>query len=144
MRQKFLYGLVLGSIYDGRERDYPQSLTLAAQLTDEKLRMDMIKAVGGSWGRTDAPSASEWLTSLAPGPERDGAIGEFVRSAFVTDPAAALTWSASIADDGKRSRRLMELYPKWLKSDATSATAWLFRQTNLSETDRSALENGAR
>ncbi|HWB03977.1 MAG TPA: hypothetical protein VG796_13200 [Verrucomicrobiales bacterium] len=142
MRQRFLYGMVEGNLNDGHERDYRHVLDLTMQLTDEKQRLEMIKSLGGSWGKADAPAASEWLNTLQPGGERDAAIGEFVRGTFATDPAAALTWSASIADDGKRSRRLMELYPKWLKTDAAAAGAWLSQQTVLSQTDRAALEAG--
>jgi hypothetical protein len=142
LRQRFLYGLAQGHLHDGSDRDYRQVLTLTNQLTDEKQRLEMIKSIGGSWAKADAPAASEWLNTLPPGAERDGAIGEFVRGTFATDPAAALTWSATIADEGKRSRRLMELYPKWIQTDPAGAGAWLSQQTQLSETDRAALEAG--
>jgi hypothetical protein len=143
MRQRFLFGLAQGQLRDGRDRDYQLVLNLTAQLTDENQRFEMIKSVGESWGRADAPAASEWLNTLPPGAERDAAIGEFVRGTFATDPAAALTWSASIADDGKRARRFAELYPKWLKSDAAAAAVWLSQQTHLSPDDRTALESAA-
>lgn len=139
-RQQFLYGLAQGYLYDGRERDYRQVLNLTNQLTDGKQHLAMIKSIAGSWAKTDAPAASEWLDTLPAGPGRDGAIGEFVRGTFATDPAAAMTWSASIADEGKRGRRLAELYPKWLKTDAGAAAAWLSQQTQLSPADRAAME----
>ncbi|MGI8605141.1 MAG: hypothetical protein ACR2OZ_19385 [Verrucomicrobiales bacterium] len=143
-RELFLAGMGEGFTSDGMMPKFSQAAEIALSLNDPSAQIELMRTIGSRWGRLDAPGASEWLTTLPQGSARDAAVGEFVRGVFATDPTAALTWAAAITDEGKRSRRLSELLPKWAEKDPAAATAWLEQTQELSHTDRASLREKIR
>jgi hypothetical protein len=124
-RQVFLAGHARNSIDTNDAFQPAEALKRIDQVSKGKEQEELWKELGEAWGGRDPVSASEWLNQEPAGPRRDAVTGEFVRSLFKTDPAAALTWAASINDPGKRTRRINELLPKWIKNDAPAAQKWL-------------------
>jgi hypothetical protein len=138
-RTQWLKLLAAGAISDKGHARPAETIRLASQLPPGEDQMALIAEAGASWGRLDAPAASHWLTQQPPGGLRDAFTGEFVRGAFASDPAAALTWAANIGDGTLRAARLAELYNAWHQRDLSGAAAWL-EQSGLSEQDqRSAM-----
>jgi hypothetical protein len=135
----FLAGMAESFTYDGDQPKFARAVEIAMSLSDSAAQIQLMRSIGSRWGRVDAPGASEWLATLPTGPLRDAAVGEFVRGAFATDPAAALTWASAISDEGKRERRFDEYFPRWIEKDRAAAETWLNQSHRLSPDDRDAL-----
>ena len=140
-RDAFLYGRARAGIISDDHFNASESLERITDVPSPKNQDELWRELGGRWGGRDPVAVSHWLTDEPPGPRRDAVAGELVRSLVRTDPEAALLWSASISDPGKRSRRLAELLPQWSAKDDTAARSWLESATVLSESDRTALQS---
>jgi hypothetical protein len=138
-RQTWLQAIAQSHLRNGDHLRPLDALRLASQLPAGDAQTAIFREAGERWSEHDAPAASQWLVAQPPGPLRDTFLGEFVRGTFDSDPAAALTWTISISDEGKRARRLTELYPKWQQRDAPAAEAWIRQQSGLTDADRAAL-----
>ena len=140
-REAFLAGHARNSI-DTNELFLPaEALSRIERVNDAKAQDELWRELGGVWGGRDPVSARQWLKQEPAGPRRDAVTGEFVRSLIKTDPEAALLWSTSIADPGKRSRRLAELFPKWAEQDDPAAAAWLESAPVINEDERTKLRS---
>lgn len=137
-RETWLAALAHSHLRNGDNPRPLDSLRLAAELPAGDAQAAVFREAGSRWSEHDAPTASQWLAAQSAGPLRDAFLGEFVRGTFDTEPEAALTWAVEISDEGKRGRRLAELFPRWQQRDSAAASAWLSRQ-NLSDADRTSL-----
>ena len=140
-REAFLAGHARNSIDTNEHFLPPEALNRIDRVSDGKNQDELWRELGGVWGGRDPVSASEWLKQEPAGPRRDAVTGEFVRSLIKTDPEAALLWSTSISDPGKRSRRLAELFPKWAEQDGPAAAAWLESAPVMTEEERTNLRS---
>lgn len=140
-RQDFLAGAASALARgNGRPESFRTAVEISRDLTNPASRHFILGEIGKYWAATDAPDASRWLDAQPPGPDRDAVIGEFVREVVKADPAAALEWSAAIADPAKRMRRLEELLPKWVVADAGAAGVWVNESPALDPAERARLQ----
>lgn len=138
-RAAFVNGLVDARLQSGLQPNPAEAAELAMKHATGAERVALLEQVGRVWPDIDAPAASVWLSNLEAGPERDAAVGSFVRKLFETDPEASLVWSASLSDEGKRSRRLVELYTRWKEKEPEAAQHWRETSPDLPEKARSEL-----
>ena len=140
-RQAFLAGHARDSINTNEHFLPSEALSRIDRVSDGKSQDELWRELGGVWGGRDPVTASEWLKQEPAGRRRNAVTGEFVRSLTKTDPEAALLWSTSITDPGKRSRRLAELFPKWAEQDGPAAAAWLESAPAIDENERTKLRS---
>ena len=60
------------------------------------------------WAESDSIAASEWLSQMPVGPQRDAAIAGFSKSIERFEPEAATIWANSMGDPIRRVERLEE------------------------------------
>jgi hypothetical protein len=137
-RTQWLALLARGAMRDPGNPRPAQAIRLAAQLPPGGTQTRLMAEAGERWGQLDPPAASHWLVEQPAGPLRDAFAGEFVRGTFATDPAAALTWAATINDGAMREQRLTELFGRWQQRDAPAARAWL-QEAKVSDAERAVL-----
>lgn len=138
-RAAFVNGLVDARLQSGLQPNPAEAAELAMKHATGTERVALLEKVGHMWPDIDAPAASLWLSRLEAGPDRDAAVGSFVRKLFETDPEASLVWSASLSDEGKRSRRLVELYTRWREKEPEVAQHWRDTSPDLPENARTEL-----
>ncbi|WP_148216378.1 hypothetical protein [Coraliomargarita akajimensis] len=86
-------------------------------------RDGVYRAVADSYVRHDPMAASEWITTLEDGPERDSAVQSLVYQVKRADPEAAFIWSSTITDDGQRANMLRNSISDWKRDDPEAALA---------------------
>lgn len=84
---------------------------------------------------------SEWLTSLPPGPRRDGVITNLAPVVLSDgDPAAAFQWSLSLSDPARQLPLAAPAFAAWSLADPAAAQAAL-ESENVSTALRNALQS---
>ena len=72
---------------------------------------------------TATRETSEWINSLPPGPQKDGAIRGMLQVLQITEPSDALVWAASVQAPEERAARLAEVVNAWNGQDPVAAAA---------------------
>lgn len=89
---------------------------------------EQAQAAGGlvsAWMNSDPLSASQWVSALKPGPVRDAAVTELVKSPSIrNDPEAATLWASSVQDESLRQTLLGTTTAAWRRQDSQSALSW--------------------
>ena len=88
-------------------------------------REDAVAAAFGVWLRKAPEAAEAWLASTGPGPSRDPAIAELVRTRSASSPASAVEWAARIQDESQRWRSTLLAGRAWQRQDPEAVSAWL-------------------
>jgi hypothetical protein len=71
-------------------------------------RENTLQQILVSWVHEDSPAASQWITTLPPGAERDAAAAGLVSSLAHESPDEAWPWALNISDPQKRSSAVMQ------------------------------------
>ncbi len=82
---------------------------------------DIYNRVAQAYVQHDPMAASEWISTLDDGPERDATVKTLVNNISKTDPEAGFIWSATIADEDARKNSLKQTVQKWVKDDPDAA-----------------------
>lgn len=77
------------------------------------------------WARGNPQAAADRLSALPDSPERDAATYGYARRVAWEDPVAGIEWANTIADDGTRTRALMDTGRAYFRRDAEAAKNWL-------------------
>jgi hypothetical protein len=72
-------------------------------------------------------------------PQRDSAISGYVSSLSYRDPAAAIEWANSIAQDSVRDRALTRAGQQLFRRDAEAARQWVATSGLSAEAQRAVL-----
>jgi len=99
----------------------------AATLPDD-VRGRTLEGVISRWARNDSRAVGEWINGLN-GAVRDEAVGTFSSVVAAKDPAAALTWAATVSDPTKRSTTVDRLVSGWMRRSPNDAKAWIQNST---------------
>ena len=71
--------------------------------------------------RHDPMAASEWIATLDPGENRDGAVSSLVQHIHEDDPEAGFRWAATVDDENRRRRSLDQSVKAWAKANPGAA-----------------------
>ncbi|NNC88282.1 MAG: hypothetical protein HKN82_07470 [Akkermansiaceae bacterium] len=105
--------------------DDPQAvLAWAADLPDASRALAYEQALD-EWTERDPVAAGEYLTNMAPSPERDSAVEGFATELAREDAATAMQWAETIASEDLRQQTVLEVAQRWYRTDRTAATAWI-------------------
>ena len=77
------------------------------------------------WTNADPQAASTWLVDQPAGASRDRAIGSLTKATFDSDPGAAVSWAATISDEGQRTRTLTRGVREWIEREPEKAREWI-------------------
>jgi hypothetical protein len=77
------------------------------------------------WAQSDSIAASEWLSQMPRGAQRDAAVAGFSESIQGFEPAAAAAWANTINDPDRRVMRLSESVRLWAASQPVEALEWV-------------------
>jgi hypothetical protein len=97
-----------------------------------------ISGVVNSWASSDSLEASQWVSALPAGRQRDAAAAALVDTIAAADPGSAWTWATSIVSPELRQRGLSAAYRAALDDDPASA-ARLLNDPALDDTEFAAL-----
>jgi hypothetical protein len=79
----------------------------------------------GEWAQRDPVAAGDRLAAMPRSPQRDSAISGYANTLSYRDPAAAIRWADSIAQDSVRNRALTRAGQQLYRRDAKAARAWV-------------------
>jgi hypothetical protein len=108
----------------------------AASLPDD-VRSQVLSGTISKWARTDRAAAEQWINNLN-GTTRDEAIGAYSSTMGFHDPAAGLTWAASVSDPKIRSATVERIVRNWMRRSPGDATTWIQNST-LAESEKTRL-----
>ena len=117
--------------------------TWAAALPAGPARDEAMKQFTFTWAKHDASKVTAWLNQLPADSGKSAAATGFAFSIFDTDPDAALSWTRVIRDEPERLKTLGNAWRQWRSKNSSAATSWLEAATDLSETERAALQAAA-
>lgn len=80
------------------------------------------RQAASAYVRHDPMAASEWIATLEPGKNRDGAVDSLVRQIHRTDPEAGFAWGVTMEDENRRRRNLEMSVREWVKTDRDAAS----------------------
>jgi hypothetical protein len=104
------------------DRSGPAAASAWAASLPEAARASAYGGIASKWYEQDSLAASQWVNTLAPGLERDGAAASLSSVAFSDDPGAAFAWAASVSDDSRRTQSLTGLVKNWSRFDWQAAS----------------------
>jgi len=99
----------------------------AASLPDE-VRGRTLEGVISRWARSDSNAVGQWINGLN-GATRDEAVSAFSTTMVSRDPAAALTWAATVSDPTRRNATVDRVVSAWLRRSPDDAKAWIQNST---------------
>lgn len=73
----------------------------------------------------DSVQASEYVTRMPAGDNRDAAASVIARRMADEDPAAAIAWASSIGGAEQRQEAMVEVGRRYMRSDPVNGAAWL-------------------
>ncbi|MGI9242465.1 MAG: hypothetical protein ACR2RV_16825 [Verrucomicrobiales bacterium] len=154
---------VAAAAWAERFADQPESARVIEEVGDEWAERDPVAAVGwletldtgegktqglhsafSEWVKRDPLAASEHLVAMTDSPERDSAIGGFVRRLAWEDPQSAIAWAGEISDAGAREQTLVRAGQAMFQRDADGAREWLQGSGLSAEAQQQVLESGRR
>jgi hypothetical protein len=96
------------------------------------------------WVAHDTMRASEWMNRLEPHSDLDSGVASVATlSSLVNErPDIAVGWAENIAEPVLRSNTLWLLAQQWAHNDPDALRRYLTTTPNLTENDRTALNNG--
>lgn len=100
----------------------------------------MAYAALGEFYRGKSPEdGAQWLDGLAPGDDRDSAVGAFITRTKDKDPSAATGWVVTVRDDKRRINAVRGALSDWFGKNPGAALEWLQTTPSLSEQDRETI-----
>lgn len=95
--------------------------------TDPIYSDDYAGSLMAVWAESDSIAASEWLSQMPQGAQRDDAAYGFSESIQRYEPEAAAAWANTIRDPERRVERLEASIRTWAESRPVEALEWLKR-----------------
>jgi len=77
------------------------------------------------WAESDSIAASEWLSQMPVGAQRDAAVWGFSESIQRFEPEAAAAWANAIGDPKRRAERLQATLREWSTTRPDEAFEWV-------------------
>ena len=84
-------------------------------------RANIYHRVAQAYVQHDPLAASEWIATLATGPERDTSVKTLVNHIAKTDPEAGFIWAATVSDPNDRRNSLSQVVRDWAQADPLAA-----------------------
>lgn len=84
-------------------------------------RASIYRTVANAYIRHDPMAASEWISEIEPGPERDQSVESLVSSIAKTDPEAGFIWAGTMGDANQRKNSLRRAVVAWKEADPEAA-----------------------
>lgn len=115
---------VLRNAYSNWARNDPQAAAEALGQLPESVEDDrgqIYRGVTDAYINHDPMAASEWISTLDEGPERDQSVEALVSNISRTDPEAGFMWAATMGDEEKRKDSLRRSVREWAKTDPDAA-----------------------
>ena len=106
-----------------------KALDHAGLIADHDERQSLLAAATTELARQDVTLASERVSGMAPGPDRDAAITGLFKPAYEVEPDSALIWAASIGDSSLRTKQVTSGFRDWYRDDPAAAADWLKRSS---------------
>jgi len=111
-------------------QDPQQALSWILKTLGDDLQAGGIARVMNIYVPAAPEAASRWVDQLSAGPVRESAIGSYVETVRLWNPAAGARLGWKTADPAERERRVEPCFILWLAWDPVSAKQWL-KGTNL-------------
>jgi hypothetical protein len=115
----------------------PKGASEWAASLPEDVRSRTLSAAISRWARNDLRAAGEWINRL-DGAIRDEAVSTYSAVAANSDPAAGLTWAATLSDPKLRSSTVARIVTSWLRRSPADARAWV-QNSSLPEPEKTRL-----
>jgi hypothetical protein len=115
---------VLRDAYSSWARNDPAAAAAALDLLPESIddkRGDVYRGVAGPYIQHDSLEASEWISTLDKGIERDQSVEILVNKISKNDPEAGFIWAATVGDENRRKNTLRTSVQEWIKVDPQAA-----------------------
>lgn len=109
------------------EQDPALASQKALALSDDKERMQALRAVATTWGEQEPEAALAWVDSLPAGTARDAAWAAVVLSGAERDPEASMKRLARRPDHPDAPMLASSLASTWADQDPEAALAWARR-----------------
>ena len=106
------------------EEEIAGAISWVEKLPTEHARIGAFGALGGRLGFHDRDAGVKWLSSLAPSPERDEAIEEYVKVSPLAN-AGGIEWTLTMTNPAQRNRAARTVFGNWFRQNPTEAAQWL-------------------
>lgn len=117
---------------DSWSREDPKAVIDWAENLSGKAKAEAYQEAMGSWAREDAAAAGEYLKGMTESPERDAAVEGYATRVSRENPATAMQWAETIADQNVRQETVVEVARDWMRNDKAAAEQWI-QSSGLSE-----------
>jgi hypothetical protein len=126
--EEFARGAI-GNVAESIARENPQkALEFAGKLNGEAQARAYGEAIGEWLNRergAQSLEASQFVSQMPPGPNRDAGAVAIARSISREDPQAAIAWAGSIQNPSERQETLVDVGRRYMRTDPQAAMAWL-------------------
>lgn len=109
-------------------KDVQEGLKFADTLAGPNQSRAYAEVIGEWLNRNEGAEsvqASEYVTRMPAGENRDAASATIARSMAGEDPAAAIAWASSIGNAEQRQDALVDVGRRYLRMDPVNGAAWL-------------------
>ena len=77
------------------------------------------------WGRNDPTGSGQWLATLPEDKGKQNLVQNFANSIAYQYPELAAPWAEALTEETARNSALENVAQQWLRTDSTSARAWI-------------------
>ncbi|MES2705080.1 MAG: sigma-70 family RNA polymerase sigma factor [Verrucomicrobiota bacterium] len=102
-------------------------------------RSGVIGNVAGGWLKNDSLAASEWISQLPAGPDRDAGAHALVREVAADSPDEAWQWAVSIGDGAMRMQAAGTALGSLAQRNPQEALHWIDSAAALTEAEKQQL-----
>lgn len=115
------------------DKDAPGTATWAMDLPAGDAKRRALGEAIDEWVKTDATAAGNFLAKLPASTDTDSARETYARGVVKNDPAAALTWAATITEPDRRGRTAVNLASDIIRQDQVNGLQIVNNSTTLSD-----------
>lgn len=126
--QPYARDAVAGLAEEMSRKDVQEGLKFANALTGPNQARAYSEVIGEWLDRNEGAEsvqASEFVTRMPAGDNRDAASATIARRMAGEDPAAAIAWASAIGNAEQRQDSLVEVGRRYLRTDPVNGAAWL-------------------
>jgi hypothetical protein len=126
--QPYAADAVAGLVEELSRKDVQSGLEMAGSLTGPNQARAYAEVIGEWLDRNEGAEsvqASEYVTRMPAGENRDAASATIARRMAGEDPAAAIAWAGSIGNQEQRQDALVDVGRRYLRMDPVNGAAWL-------------------
>jgi hypothetical protein len=88
-------------------------------------RASAISTVASEFAKQDPAKASDWVSTLSAGSERDIASETLAAQLASTSPETALSWALQVSESNRRTDAFLQVFRSWQSQDPMRANEWL-------------------